>query len=113
MARERSDSPQPLSQGEDGDDISVLSGSAQPSSAAVRRRGSRKSSTSTVATTATAATGSTMASAKRIQPMFNLSVHNVMHPTVVTDAGTDVKVAKVRLSAILANHLMVAGARCH
>jgi hypothetical protein len=36
-----------------------------------------------------------MGNAKRIQPMFNLSVHNVMTPTVVTDAGTDAKVAKV------------------
>jgi hypothetical protein len=27
--------------------------------------------------------------------MFNLAVHNVMQPTVVTDAATDTKVAKV------------------
>ena len=32
---------------------------------------------------------------KRIEPMFNLAVHNVMQPTVVTDAATDTKVAKV------------------
>ena len=87
MRPQRSDSPQHLS---DRDDVSVLSGIAPQ----VRRRGSRKSSTSTVATTATAATGSTLGNAKRIQPMFNLSVHNVMTPTVVTDAGTDAKVAK-------------------
>lgn len=34
-------------------------------------------------------------SGKRIEPMFNLAVHNVVHPTIVTDAATDVKVAKV------------------
>ena len=39
--------------------------------------------------------GSAMSSGKRIEPMFNLAVHNVMQPTVVTDAATDTKVAKV------------------
>jgi hypothetical protein len=29
--------------------------------------------------------------------MFNLAVHSVMHHTVVTDAATDAKVAKVRV----------------
>jgi hypothetical protein len=40
-------------------------------------------------------TASVMSSGKRIEPMFNLAVHNVMQPTVVTDAATDTKVAKV------------------
>lgn len=35
---------------------------------------------------------------KRIVPMYNLSVHNVM-TTTVTDAGTDEKVAKVSVKA--------------
>lgn len=42
----------------------------------------------------TSSTASGM-SGKRIEPMFNLTVHNVVHSTVVTDAATDVKVAKV------------------
>nr|XP_019008802.1 uncharacterized protein I206_06486 [Kwoniella pini CBS 10737]OCF47583.1 hypothetical protein I206_06486 [Kwoniella pini CBS 10737] len=58
--------------------------------AGVRRSSSIRSSIST----STAATGSSAASGKRIEPMFNLAVHNVMQPTVVTDAATDVKVAK-------------------
>jgi len=47
---------------------------------------------------------------KRIEPMFNLAVHNVMQPTVVTDAATDTKVAKVsslftlRSSALMIVH---------
>lgn len=40
-------------------------------------------------------------SGKRIEPMFNLAVHNVVHPTVVTDAATDVKVAKVSYDCFL------------
>ncbi|KAK6904050.1 hypothetical protein I203_107564 [Kwoniella mangroviensis CBS 8507] len=56
----------------------------------LRRSSSIRSSIST----STAATGSSAASGKRIEPMFNLAVHNVMQPTVVTDAATDVKVAK-------------------
>ncbi|WWC59149.1 uncharacterized protein I303_101697 [Kwoniella dejecticola CBS 10117] len=58
--------------------------------ASLRRSSSIRSSIST----STAATGSSAASGKRIEPMFNLAVHNVMQPTVVTDAATDVKVAK-------------------
>ncbi|WVW78788.1 hypothetical protein I302_100750 [Kwoniella bestiolae CBS 10118] len=58
--------------------------------AGLRRSSSIRSSIST----STAATGSSAASGKRIEPMFNLAVHNVMQPTVVTDAATDVKVAK-------------------
>ncbi|WWC87179.1 uncharacterized protein L201_002065 [Kwoniella dendrophila CBS 6074] len=58
--------------------------------AGLRRSSSIRSSIST----STAATGSSSASGKRIEPMFNLAVHNVMQPTVVTDASTDVKVAK-------------------
>ncbi|KAK8846708.1 hypothetical protein IAR55_005795 [Kwoniella newhampshirensis] len=58
--------------------------------AGLRRSTSLRSSIST----STNATGSSTASGKRIEPMFNLAVHNVMHPTVVTDAATDAKVAK-------------------
>ncbi|WRT65071.1 uncharacterized protein IL334_002013 [Kwoniella shivajii] len=54
----------------------------------------RSSSLRSSISTSTAATGSSAASGKRIEPMFNLAVHNVMQPTVVTDAATDVKVAK-------------------
>lgn len=53
------------------------------------RQTSRKSSTSTTLSAISTASG------KRIEPMFNLQVHNVVHPTIVTDAATDVKVAKV------------------
>ncbi|WWD22017.1 hypothetical protein CI109_106505 [Kwoniella shandongensis] len=56
----------------------------------LKRSNSLRSSIST----STSATGSSTASGKRIEPMFNLAVHNVMQPTVVTDAATDVKVAK-------------------
>jgi hypothetical protein len=59
--------------------------------APLKRSSSRKSSLST----RSSATGSSYAGSKRIEPMFNLQVHNVMQPTVVTDAATDVKVAKV------------------
>jgi hypothetical protein len=31
---------------------------------------------------------------KRVEPMFNLAAHNMLH-TIVTDASTDTKVAKV------------------
>lgn len=54
----------------------------------------RSSSIRSGMSNATSSTGSGM-SGKRIEPMFNLAVHNVVHPTVVTDAATDVKVAKV------------------
>ncbi|OXG27797.1 hypothetical protein C367_02474 [Cryptococcus neoformans Ze90-1] len=53
----------------------------------------RSSSIRSGMSNATSSTGSGM-SGKRIEPMFNLAVHNVVHPTVVTDAATDVKVAK-------------------
>ena len=53
---------------------------------------STKSSASTQSSSASSVgTGSK----KRVEPMFNLTVHNVMHSTMVTDAATDVKVAKV------------------
>ncbi|ORY25330.1 hypothetical protein BCR39DRAFT_289452 [Naematelia encephala] len=57
----------------------------------------RSASVSTLASNDTAGSfgGGTR---KRVEPMFNLAVHNVMHPTTVTDAATDFKVAKVSLS---------------
>lgn len=58
-------------------------------------------STATSALSGSTATGSGgAASAKRIQPLFNLAVHNVMQPSVVTDAHTDVKVAKVSFARV-------------
>ncbi|WVQ82829.1 hypothetical protein IAT38_004961 [Cryptococcus sp. DSM 104549] len=57
-----------------------------------RRRSGSASSTWSFATTASGAGGAE----KRIEPMFNLSVHNVVQSTVVTDAVTDAKVAKFR-----------------
>ncbi|WVO23808.1 uncharacterized protein IAS62_005165 [Cryptococcus decagattii] len=53
----------------------------------------RSSSIRSGMSSATRSTASGM-SGKRIEPMFNLAVHNVVHSTVVTDAATDVKVAK-------------------
>lgn len=53
------------------------------------------SAVSGVSNKSTGTTGSAMTTGKRIEPMFNLAVHNVMQPTVVTDAATDTKVAKV------------------
>lgn len=60
----------------------------------------RSSSIRSGMSNATSSTGSGM-SGKRIEPMFNLAVHNVVHPTVVTDAATDVKVAKVSYDCFL------------
>jgi len=61
------------------------------------RSTSLKSSVSGISakSTGTNLSASVMSSGKRIEPMFNLAVHNVMQPTVVTDAATDTKVAKV------------------
>jgi hypothetical protein len=59
----------------------------------IKRSNSISSSASSGAASANSANSS--ASGKRIVPLYNLSVHNVMHPTAVTDAGTDSKVAKV------------------
>jgi hypothetical protein len=72
---------------------------AQGLGADLTRSTSLKSSVSALSGVSNKSTGtnvstSTMAG-KRIEPMFNLAVHNVMQPTVVTDAATDTKVAKV------------------
>ena len=56
---------------------------------------SSKSSVSTRSSSASTASSVGTGSKKRVEPMFNLTVHNVMHSTMVTDAATDVKVAKV------------------
>ena len=76
--------------------------SDEPSSATLgadlTRSTSLKSSVSGVSGVSGKSAGSVMSSGKRIEPMFNLAVHNVMQPTVVTDAATDTKVAKVSLT---------------
>jgi hypothetical protein len=69
--------------------------SAGTNGTVLRRINSRKSSSSSIPLSMNSASGQ-----KRIQPMFNLNVHNVMHASVVTDAGTDAKVAKVSLARL-------------
>lgn len=55
----------------------------------------RSGSMSSTKSTGSSSTGSgPSSSGKRIIPLYNLAVHNVMQPTLVTDAGTDSKVAK-------------------
>ncbi|TYJ54399.1 hypothetical protein B9479_004909 [Cryptococcus floricola] len=68
---------------------SAISPSSEAGGVSLKRSQSVKSSMST-ATSSTTSGGS----GKRIEPMFNLAVHSVVHPTIVTDAATDVKVAK-------------------
>ncbi|ODN96449.1 hypothetical protein L198_04163 [Cryptococcus wingfieldii CBS 7118] len=68
---------------------SAISPSSEAGGVSLKRSQSVKSSMST-ATSSTTSGGS----GRRIEPMFNLAVHSVVHPTVVTDAATDVKVAK-------------------
>jgi len=85
----RCDSPTRLSSDDNDVEPEATTGSA------LRRSSSLKSSLSS----ATSGTSSTSGgSRKRVEPMFNLAVHNVMQPTVVTDAATDAKVAKVSSS---------------
>ena len=89
LAPVRSDSPTQIS----GDEAAR---STTPLGAELKRSTSLKSSVSAISNGSAARTGtSTTGSGKRIEPMFNLAVHNVMQPTVVTDAATDTKVAKV------------------
>jgi hypothetical protein len=59
----------------------------------LKRSNSITSTHSSSSTTASAS--SSTAAGKRIVPLYNLAVHNVVQPSVVTDAGTDSKVAKV------------------
>ncbi|ODN75333.1 hypothetical protein L202_06509 [Cryptococcus amylolentus CBS 6039] len=68
---------------------SAISPSSEAGGVSLKRSQSVKSSMSTATSSTTSG-----ASGKRIEPMFNLAVHSVVHPTVVTDAATDVKVAK-------------------
>lgn len=56
---------------------------------------SLKSSVSGTSSKSAVSSGSSVGGGRRIVPLYNLSVHNVMHATVVTDAGTDARVAKV------------------
>lgn len=60
-------------------------------SGGLKRSGSLSSTKSSLSGTSSA--GSAV-SGKRIIPLYNLAVHSVMQPTLVTDAGTDSKVAK-------------------
>lgn len=92
LAPVRSDSPAQLS----GDEQAR---STTPLGLDLKRSTSLKSSVSGLSSRSGMASsaGSTMGGGKRIEPMFNLAVHSVMQPTVVTDAATDTKVAKVRL----------------
>lgn len=65
---------------------------AQPSTGGkLKRSGSLNSTKSSTSGASLPGSG---ASGKRIIPLYNLAVHNVMQPTLVTDAGTDSKVAK-------------------
>ncbi|WVQ97758.1 hypothetical protein IAU59_004872 [Kwoniella sp. CBS 9459] len=87
----RSATPEALQAGQPSPESpKSVSAESESSGTGLKRSSSIRSSIST----STAATGSSSASGKRIEPMFNLAVHNVMQPTVVTDAATDVKVAK-------------------
>ncbi|KAL1408440.1 hypothetical protein Q8F55_005252 [Vanrija albida] len=62
----------------------------------LKRSGSVKSNHSTTSSATSGASAAVVVagSNKRIIPLYNLAVHNVMQPTTVTDAGTDSKVAK-------------------
>ncbi|KAL7424088.1 hypothetical protein Q5752_001673 [Cryptotrichosporon argae] len=68
------------------DALKPEAGTALKRSSSVHSTSSNRSSLSTSA--------SSVAGGKRIIPLYNLAVHNVMQPTSVTDAGTDMKVAK-------------------
>ena len=78
----RSDSPDPVVEAD------ATTPGRKDLGSGLRRTSSLRSSVSS------AASGS-LGARKRVEPMFNLAVHNVVHSTVVTDAATDVKVAKV------------------
>ncbi|BEJ13880.1 hypothetical protein CspHIS471_0310540 [Cutaneotrichosporon sp. HIS471] len=54
----------------------------------------RRSSTGSQTSTSNASMVSSVSGKQRIVPLYNLSVHNVVQPTIVTDAGTDSRVAK-------------------
>lgn len=92
LAPVRSESPTQISTSGSGDEQQQQ----QQLGAELARTMSLKSSVSAISSRS--GTGSAMGVGKRIEPMFNLAVHNVMQPTVVTDAATDTKVAKVSLA---------------
>lgn len=107
-----------------GENQSSASGQTHQPSGGTSRNGSRRSSVSGVSgrsgrsgsysssmiSTAAGGLGSSAgaggSSTKRIEPLFNLAVHNVMQPTVVTDASTDAKVAKVGSQCRTSRHSM-------
>lgn len=73
--------------------VGALASGATPSGGKVKRSDSVSSTRSSSAASAVSATSTQ--SGKRIIPLYNLAVHNVVQPTIVTDAGTDSRVAKV------------------
>lgn len=74
-------------------DTETATGPKTPSGGSGLKRSGSLSSTKSN-TSGASSTASGPASGKRIIPLYNLAVHNVMQPTLVTDAGTDSKVAK-------------------
>ncbi len=77
-------------------DVRAEAGRAEHA-ATLRRSSSMKSSDLRRSSSASTSSTSGGGQKKRVEPMFNLTVHNVMQNTVVNDAATDVKVAKVSL----------------
>lgn len=87
-----------------GDDAETDEEPETPGKEGLTRSNSIKSTLSGSSSKSGLSTGSSVGGGRRIVPLYNLSVHNVMHATVVTDAGTDARVAKVgRLPTCKAN----------
>lgn len=81
------------------DECNVVSAQETEAEAKLRRRSSTGSTSASVHSMISSASGK-----QRIIPLYNLAVHNVVQYTIVTDAGTDSKVAK-----FLKRHLDIAG----
>lgn len=87
-----------------GDDAETDEEPETPGKDGLTRSNSFKSTLSGSSSKSGLSAGSSVGGGRRIVPLYNLSVHNVMHATVVTDAGTDARVAKVgRLPTCKAN----------
>jgi len=71
-----------------------LPGSELKRSSSVKSNRSNRSGTSASTASTSSAVG------KRIVPLYNLAVHNVVQSTTVCDAGTDSKVAKVSVTPL-------------
>jgi hypothetical protein len=78
-----------------GDDADTDEEPDAPDGEGLTRSNSLKSTVSGSSSKSGLSSGSSVGGGRRIVPLYNLSVHNVMHATVVTDAGTDARVAKV------------------